>query len=166
MLKSIIQPFRYQGRNHWKNLKRYILQGLSFFKFLVLKLQHKQLMFYFLVFIFYKDLMKKFYFPVLIFFFCDPCLYATLQKFRLLDYVILLRATILGMTLKGLFVLNKIHSWLVRLIWERQMLVIITKYNISTILFNFLKQNTALKVLFALISVNKLSWSWGSQIAV
>ena len=34
-------------------------------------------------------------------FFCDPCFYATVQKFRLL-YVILLHATILSMTLKGL----------------------------------------------------------------
>ena len=36
------------------------------------------------------------------YFFCDPCFYATVQKFRLLDYIILLHATILGMALKGL----------------------------------------------------------------
>ena len=34
--------------------------------------------------------------------FCDPRFYKTIQKFRLLDYVILLHATVLGMTLKGL----------------------------------------------------------------
>ena len=32
----------------------------------------------------------------------DPFFYATVQKFRLLDYVILLHATILSMALKGL----------------------------------------------------------------
>ena len=47
--------------------------------------------------------MKILYFPKkLLYFFCDPCFYATAQKFRLLDFVILLHATILGMTLKGL----------------------------------------------------------------
>ena len=35
-------------------------------------------------------------------FFCDPCFYETVQKFRPLDYVILSHATVLGMTLKGL----------------------------------------------------------------
>ena len=56
----------------------------------------------------------------------DPS-YVTVQKFRLLDYVILilLHAKILGMTF-------------------RQYLI-----------FNFLKSNTILKVLLALIPVNK-----------
>ena len=35
-------------------------------------------------------------------FFCDPCVYATVQKFRLLDYVILLHAAVLGKNSKGL----------------------------------------------------------------
>ena len=35
-------------------------------------------------------------------FFEDPCFYATVQKFRQLDYVKLLHATVLGMTLKDL----------------------------------------------------------------
>ena len=39
---------------------------------------------------------------VLIIFFCDPCFYVTVEKFRLLDYVILLHATFLSMALKGL----------------------------------------------------------------
>ena len=34
--------------------------------------------------------MENFYFPLD---FCDPCFYATVQKFRLLDYVILLYAS-------------------------------------------------------------------------
>ena len=44
------------------------------------------------------------YFPkqFLDYFFCDPCFYAPVQNFRLLDYVILLHATIQSMTLKGL----------------------------------------------------------------
>ena len=48
--------------------------------------------------------MKMFDFPkkFLRYFFCDPCFYATVEKFRLLDHVIVLHATILGMTLKGL----------------------------------------------------------------
>ena len=49
--------------------------------------------------------MKIFYFPnkiPIVFFFCDSCFYATVQKFRLLDYAILLHATIWVMTLKGL----------------------------------------------------------------
>ena len=41
-------------------------------------------------------------FPEIPQFFCDSCFYATAQKIRLLDYVILLHATVLGMTLKGL----------------------------------------------------------------
>ena len=52
--------------------------------------------------------MKMFYF--LKYFLYDPCFYATVQRFRLLDYVILLHATVLGMTLKDLvFVFNKVH---------------------------------------------------------
>ena len=49
---------------------------------------------------FHKDL----YFPIksLQYFFCDPYFYVTVQKFRVLYYVILLRATILCMALKGL----------------------------------------------------------------
>ena len=35
-------------------------------------------------------------------FFCDLCFYVTVQMFRLLDYVILLHATVLSMILKGL----------------------------------------------------------------
>ena len=57
-----------------------------------------------------------------------------------------------------MFVLNKVHLFLVRLIWERQMLVIITKndkYLNSIFFFNFLKSKTVLKVLLALITVNK-----------
>ena len=43
--------------------------------------------------------MKILYFPKkFLKFFCDPCFYATVQKFSLLDYAILLHATILGMT--------------------------------------------------------------------
>ena len=38
-------------------------------------------------------------------FFCKPCFHATVQKLRLPDYVILLHATILGMTLKGLVII-------------------------------------------------------------
>ena len=33
-------------------------------------------------------------------FFCDSCFYASAQKFRVLDYVILLYATVLSMILK------------------------------------------------------------------
>ena len=51
-----------------------------------------------------------------------------IDKFRLVDYVILLHATVLGMTLKGL---------------------------VKSIIFNFLKSKTFLKILFALIPVNK-----------
>ena len=52
--------------------------------------------------------MKKICFSL--YFFCDPCFYATVEKFRLLDYLILLYATVLGMTLKSLvFVFNKVH---------------------------------------------------------
>ena len=36
-----------------------------------------------------------------ILFLCDPCFYATVQRFKLLDYIILLHATILGKTLKS-----------------------------------------------------------------
>ena len=32
----------------------------------------------------------------------DPCFYTTVQEFRLLNYVMLLHAAVLGMTLKGL----------------------------------------------------------------
>ena len=54
--------------------------------------------------------------------FSDPCFHATVQKLRLVDYVILL---------------------------DKMM-------NISTVnYFNFLKLNTVLRVLFALITVNK-----------
>ena len=47
---------------------------------------------------------EKFYiFPKKFFyFFFDSCFYATAPKFRLLDYVIRLVGTILGMALKGL----------------------------------------------------------------
>ena len=60
--------------------------------------------FYFLVFIFHKDLIKVLYFPQksLWYFFSDPCFCATVQKFRLLDQIIMLNATILGMTLKSM----------------------------------------------------------------
>ena len=56
--------------------------------------------------------MKVFYFPKNSsnIFFWDPCFYLTVQKYRLLDYVILLHATVLDVTLKGLvFVCNKVH---------------------------------------------------------
>ena len=47
--------------------------------------------------------MKILYFPkIFLYFLSDPSFYATVQKFRLLDYVVLLHTTILGMTLKGL----------------------------------------------------------------
>ena len=47
--------------------------------------------------------MEILYFPKKFFYlFCDSCFYATVQKFKLLVYVILLHKTILGMTLKGL----------------------------------------------------------------
>ena len=36
------------------------------------------------------------------YFSCDPCSYAFVQKFKMLGYVILLHAALLGMTLKGL----------------------------------------------------------------
>ena len=35
-------------------------------------------------------------------FFCDPYFYAIVQRLRLLDHVILLHASVLGMTLKAL----------------------------------------------------------------
>ena len=54
--------------------------------------------------------MKICYFPVYFLLFCDACFYATIQKFRLLDYVFTLYALVLGMTLKRLvFVFNKVH---------------------------------------------------------
>ena len=48
--------------------------------------------------------MKALYFPKNFssIFFCDPCFYATVQKFRLLDYVKLLHAIVLDMAFKGL----------------------------------------------------------------
>ena len=46
----------------------------------------------------------------LIYCFCDPCFNATVQTFRLVDYVILLNLIVLGMTIK----FDKVHSWLVR----------------------------------------------------
>ena len=47
--------------------------------------------------------MEILYFPEkFLYFFSDPCFYPTAQKFRRVDYVIVLHATILGMTLKGL----------------------------------------------------------------
>ena len=58
--------------------------------------------FYFLVFIFHEDV-KILYLPQkFLYFFCGPCLYAIVQKFRLLDNVILIHAKNLGMTLKDL----------------------------------------------------------------
>ena len=48
-------------------------------------MSYKQLTSCFLSFIFNEDLMKNLYFSSkihLAFFFCDPCFYATLQKFR------------------------------------------------------------------------------------
>ena len=40
----------------------------------------------------------------------DPCFNATVHKFRLLNYVILLHATILRMILKGLvFIFSEVH---------------------------------------------------------
>ena len=48
-------------------------------------------------------------------YFCDPCFYATVGKFRLLGDVILLHATVLGMTVKGLvsicFQKSSFHHW-------------------------------------------------------
>ena len=68
----------------------------------------------------------------------------TVQKFRLLDHVILLDAATLDMTLKRLVsILNSVFFWLVRLIWKSQMLVIITKndkYLNSMILLTFWNQ--------------------------
>ena len=117
-------------------MKPYIFRGLSFFKILELVFFGPYiyifLTLYFLVFIFLKDLMKVLYFAKTFFwyFLCDPSFYATAQKFRLLDYIITLHETILGITSKGLvFVLNKGHFLLVRLVWERQMPVIITRNN-------------------------------------
>ena len=98
--------------------------------------------------------MKILYFPKKFpYFFCDLCFYATVQKFRLLD-CFMLHATIVDMTLKDLvsIFLNKVHFWLVRLLREKQMLVIITKKSQH---FNFLKSSTVLKLLFALFSVIK-----------
>ena len=70
--------------------------------------------------------MKILHFPKkFLYFFHDPCFYVTVQNFRLLDYVILLHATILGMTFQ------------------------------QCIIFIFLKSNTVLKVLFVLIQINK-----------
>ena len=54
-----------------------------------------------------------------LYFFFDPGFYATAQKFRLVDYVALLHATIPGMTLKCLVsVCSEQNSqfWLVKLI--------------------------------------------------
>ena len=53
---------------------------------------------------------------------------------------------------------GKFHFWLVRLILEMQILLIITKNNISTIyyiIFNILKSKSFQKVLFTLIPVNE-----------
>ena len=36
------------------------------------------------------------------YFFCDPSFYVTVQKFRMLGYMVLLHATVLGIMLKGL----------------------------------------------------------------
>ena len=57
---------------------------------------------FFISFMFDKDLMKSLYFPKNSsrLFFCDPCFYWTAQKFRVLDYVILLCAIVLGITLR------------------------------------------------------------------
>ena len=83
--------------------------------------------------LFHKDLMKMLYFPrnSSVFFLWS---YPTVQEFRMLDYVILVHATVLGMMLNGL-----------------------GKGNISTVyyIFNFLKSKTFLKVLFTIITVNK-----------
>ena len=47
--------------------------------------------------------MKILYFPKkFLYIFFDPCFYPSVQKFRLLDYVIMVHGTILVMTLKGL----------------------------------------------------------------
>ena len=78
------------------------------------------------------------------------------------------------MSLKGMVsIFNKAHFWLVRLIQERQMVVIITKYNKYLKVYMYiyiyrerererereiltsLKSKPILEVLFALISVNK-----------
>ena len=61
--------------------------------------QTLQINFSFSCIIFHRDLMKILFFPQNSYFFCDN---ATVQKFRLLHFVILLHATTLGMTLKGL----------------------------------------------------------------
>ena len=47
--------------------------------------------------------MKVLYFPKkFLYFFFDPCFHPTVEKFRLLDHVTMLHATILDMTLKAL----------------------------------------------------------------
>ena len=81
------------------------------------------ILFYFLVFIFLKDLIKILYFLKKSLFFCDSCFHATAQKCILLGYVILLHTRVLIMTLKR----HCFHFWLVRFTWGRQMLV--TKSN-------------------------------------
>ena len=66
--------------------------------FLVHKLYHEDLIIIFLYFN-YEDWMKILYFPQkFLYFFFGPCFCATAQKFRLLECVILLHATILGIT--------------------------------------------------------------------
>ena len=128
-----------------------ILPNCILLTFLVHKLSQTTIFLFLLYFI--KIWWKSYINPKIpLIFFSDPCFYATVQRFRELDYVVLPHATVLGHSIKGL---GKICFWLVRFIWERQMLAIITKNNkylncILYFLFNFCNQK-----LFVLILVNK-----------
>ena len=88
---------------------------------------------------------------------CDPCFYPTIQKFRLLYNVILLHATILGMTLKGLgsICFQQISFLVDKAYLRKSDACNHNKKCEQSIIVNFLKSSTAPKVLFALILVNK-----------
>ena len=134
MLESLELVYFPGDKLFWNFIARLSFRELYFLGgfhiFLAHNLQQKQ---FFISFIFHKDLMKMLYFPrnSSIFFLWS---YPTVQEFRMIDYVILVHATVLGMMLNGL-----------------------GKGNISTVyyIFNSLKSKTFLKVLFTMITVNK-----------
>ena len=100
--------------------------------------------------------MESLYFPKkFLYFLFDPWFYANVQKFRLLDYVLLLHAKILSMTLKGLIsICSEENLSLVGKAYTRKADACNHKKIISQqYTFNFLKSSTVL--LFALIPVNK-----------
>ena len=82
---------------NWRILKWYIFRGLRFFEIYINNYLFVSLYLYFI-----KIWWKSYIFHKFQIFFRDPCFYATIHKFRLPDYVILLHATILCMILKDL----------------------------------------------------------------